>query len=242
MESINLRAMSRRYAAGDIDQEEYRARRRELIRGVVDGTVELVAFTAPEPDAPTIFPYEDDDGDTTQEILPPTAAPASPWRRPSTLIVAAAIVLTLLVVAAVVWWSSRAAPPTPANTAVAAPPAAAAADAGAALIDTFLTTDLWDDASLRAFARRWSELPEAARTTLAARAAHARLGDAILAQLANEQALLELGDPRIALAAQKDLLDFARQLDITDARLTRAAADWERRSAEHVDAAMEHAP
>lgn len=242
MEPNTVRAMSRRYAAGDIDQEEYRARRRELIRGVVAGTVELVAYTAPEPEAPTVFPYAEDDGDTTQEILPPTAALRSPRRRPSALVVASVIVLALLVCAALAWWWWRAGPPAPAPTAAAASPSAPLVDAGTALIDTFLTTDLWDDASLNAFAQAWAGLPESARTTLAARAAHARLGDAILAQLANEQALLELGDARAALTAQKNLLDFARRLDITDARLARATAEWERRSAAEGDAVVEDAP
>ena len=69
-----VRGLSRSYAAGDIDRDAYRLLRRQLIGGIVDDELELVPYAVPAPEAPTVFPYEDDDGDTTQEIIPPVAA------------------------------------------------------------------------------------------------------------------------------------------------------------------------
>ncbi|MGE0483432.1 MAG: SUMF1/EgtB/PvdO family nonheme iron enzyme [Gammaproteobacteria bacterium] len=220
-----LRGLSRGYAVGDIDREAYRLQRRELIGAVVAGERELVPFSAPAPESPTVFPYEDDEGDTTQEIIPAVAADlgtnaAAGGRGP----LLAVVIVALCAAIGIGWWLWRpAAAPAP-----AASPAAAQHETAPAPdpVARFLAVNVWNLDSLNGFVAEWQDLDAAARAELVEHGALRRLGDAVLAQIAGETALMDLGDPRDALDAQERLLDFADRLAIDDARLERARREW----------------
>ncbi|MGR8922103.1 MAG: hypothetical protein ACU85V_20995, partial [Gammaproteobacteria bacterium] len=107
-----LRALSRTYAAGDIDRETYRRERRALIEAIVAGEHPLLTFLPPEPESPTVFPSDDDEGDTTQEVIPSVAmmAAAEGRKRPNFVLLLA---VAVLIGAALAWGALRWAAPRP---------------------------------------------------------------------------------------------------------------------------------
>ena len=97
MSNDTLRGLSRSYSAGAIDREAYKAQRRDLLDGIVADPGSLVAFTPPEPEARTVFPYDEDDGDTTQEIMPDISIrSASSSSLIKSLIIGGVVVLVIL--------------------------------------------------------------------------------------------------------------------------------------------------
>lgn len=222
MDNYTLRTLSRRYAAGDIDRNAYRVQRRALIEAIVNGTAELITYRAPEPDAPTVFPYDEDDGDTTQEIMGPITVPASvtPTRRVGVYVILAAI---LGLTAAIAWWLTR---PATQERSEPRPPIAERPAADAALLESFLSANAWSPENLLEFERAWAALSADDRAALLDEDARRRLGEGVLEQIATENALIELGDVATALDSQRALLDFADHLGIDDPRLTRAEQAW----------------
>lgn len=220
MSTPTLRALSRRLAAGDLDRETYRRRRRELIEAIVSGDEPLVPYEEPEPQQPTIFP-DDDDGDTTQEIIPPLLAAAERAQRrprgPRLLLVAAGLLVAL---AALAWWLLDTRPPTAPRVATQTLPAPD-------LIERFVREDSWTSASLSRLAAAWAALDANTRESLRTSDAMRRLTDAMLGELAGERALLDLGDTAHALARQGELFDLAHRLGLDDARLRRAREAWQ---------------
>ncbi len=219
MSTQTLRALSRSLAAGDIDRETYRRRRRELIEAIVSGAVPLVPYEEPEPQQPTVFP-DDDDGDTTQEIIPPLLAAAERAERrprgPRLLLVA----VLLAALAALAWWLLGTRPP-------AAPGVATQPLPPSDVIERFVHEDSWTSASLSRLATAWDALDADVRDTLRSGDAMHRLTDAMLRELASERALLDLGDTAHALARQGELFDLARRLGLDDPRLRRARDAWQ---------------
>lgn len=222
MTSDTLRELSRRYATGDIDRDTYRTRRRQLIEDVVAGNVELVPYHRPEPDAPTVFPYDEDDGDTTQEIAPPLPVPQPGGSRRAAGAYAL-IGAIILVTGLVAWWFAR---PAGDDAAGVATPVQREASAEIALLENFLAAQSWSAENLEQFAKAWEALDPAARARLRDADAMRRLAEVILAQIATENALIGLGDTATALEAQRNLLDFAARLGINDPRLDRAEENW----------------
>ncbi len=237
MSSETLRELSRTYAAGDLDRESYRVKRRELIERIVAGEAPVVAWRAPEPEAPTVFPYDEDDGDTTQEIMPAVATAAGadeargfPWLT---------VLVTLAVVAAVAWgalqWLARDDGGEPPAVPV---PAVIEKD----LLERFLADNSWTSASLAALRRAYDDLAPDGRAALAGSDSLRRMGDALLRQIGSERALLGIGDAEEALDAQAELLDLAEHLGITDERFRRAREVWVDAREEHLGIAGERAP
>ena len=259
MSSETVRGLSRRYAVGDIDRESYRLQRRELIEAIAGGDTELVAYQRPEPETPTVFPYEDDEGDTTQEIMPPVE-PEAAGGFPKYALPALVIGAVLLVAAAASWWlwggrGDLVDPPTvashddveiapappvvpgqsPAPVAVIPEPEPEPDAVGGTApladpIKDFLDTNVWDAAALDAFAQDWVALDADHRAQLADQGSLQRLGDELAGQLNANQALIDLGDAIDADNRQRSLLDFADRLGLDNDPIAQAR--------EHLAAAM----
>lgn len=227
MSTPTLRGLSRKLAAGDIDRETYRRRRRELIEAVVSGAERLVPFEEPEPQQPTVFP-DDDDGDTTQEIIPPVlkAAERVQRRRRGPRLLIAAVLLAAL--AGLTWWLLGARPPlTPSSAPRTVPNATTDTVPSADVIERFVRENSWTSASLSRLAAEWATLDADVRDALRDSDAMRRLTDGMLGELASERALVDLGDAAHALARQGELFDLARRLGLDDARLRRARDAWQ---------------
>lgn len=217
-----LRELSRAYAAGTIDRESYRRARREMLRKVVAGEQPLLQFRSPEPEAPTLFPYDENDGDTTQEIMPSAALAASRSDPPTGRgqLVGVFIAIAVLVgvgVAAFKYFSASDAPAT-----AQVEPAPAAAN----VLDDFLAARSWTASSTSALIARWDALPERTRDDLARSDTGNRLSAAVLQQLRAADALRELGEAEDALETEGQLLDLTEHLGIRNARLDAARKQW----------------
>ncbi|MEQ8234008.1 MAG: hypothetical protein RLW61_08475 [Gammaproteobacteria bacterium] len=224
MATDSVRELSRKWAAGDIDRETYRRQRRALIEDVVSGARPLVPYRVPEPPQPTVFPYDDDDGDTTQEIIAPVVAAAARGHAGTARAGRWALLLGIAAVAlsAVLGWWLQSNHGGPAGESVTRATAASPAAPSPGLLEDFLAAKLWSTAHLEQLARAWQSLTAEQRAALAASDDMRRFTDALLAQLAGERALADLGDAEHARARQEELLTLARRLGVADVRLERA--------------------
>ncbi len=224
MSTETLRALSRAYATGNIDRESYLRTRREMLRRVVAGDLPLVAFHAPEPEMPTVFPYDENEGDTTQEIIPSVAvgvrAQTSAGKRSPLL----AIVIAVGVIAVAAYATFQALGRGAAPPSVDAAPAAATTTTN--LLDEFLAARTWTAASMNTLANAWDALPEATRHQLMQSESANRLTAAVLQQIRAAEALLELGEADDALETESLLLGLVEHLGFSNTRLELARQRW----------------
>ncbi|MGE5624017.1 MAG: hypothetical protein ACM3ZT_00535 [Bacillota bacterium] len=133
MKSSQVRELARRYAAGQLSQENYRNQRRTLIDSVADGSQPLV--------------YKE-------------LAVRAPGRNNRLKLAAvAAVVVILAGVALRLTWKATHSPrkgTAEAATAPAAPPPLPAP--GPDLVRSFVETNDWSDGSLESLAQRWQTL------------------------------------------------------------------------------------
>lgn len=232
MSGETLRALSRAYATGDLDRETYRRDRRALLDAIERGETPALVWHPPEPEAPTVFPDEDDDGDTTQEILP-AAMTMSERRGGSVPWLPIGIAAAAIAAFAAVWFVLQA-PDAPAPETAQPEPVGPAATFD--LFTAFLAANDWSDNTLGGLRMEWGHLDTAEREALLASDSARRLRQAVLDQIAAEAALIELGDAEEALDTQEQLLDLLEQLRLTDARVTRARGAWVAAREKHLDA------
>ena len=214
-----LRGLSRAYASGALDRESYRQQRRELLRLIATGELPVTPFRPPEPEARTLFPYDEDDGDTTQEIV----APNTPMRaaKARTARVMLPIVLVAGAALAAAWAGlhylrNDAAPP------VVTAPAPRPPD----IIDAFLAANSWSGGAINNLQAGWDQLDPATQARMHASSSMRRLAEALLAQIQSESALVDLGEAEEALDTQEQLLDLSEHIGINDDRFGRARQTW----------------
>lgn len=191
MKSSPIRDLARRYAAGELSQENYRGQRRALIDAVTNGKQALT--------------YRDDNSQNSG--------------RPGNLkliALAASAVLVMVVVFAVAWKassgrrdSSKTEQPPPTAVSVPTP--------GPALIGAFVDANDWDDPSLEDFVHQWHSLSPEDQVKARSSLLYPRLESALRQQISSERAMAVAaaapqGDPHL-LHLQK----MAQTLGVTDA-------------------------
>lgn len=244
MTAKTLRELARAYAKGELARDDYRRSRSGLVGAILAGEVEVRAIDFPPP----LKPPGGEPADATEprprrtrQSEPPTtdtqpapaarepaprpAAPATAGNTGSGIWLGAGVVLLLIIGGAVyLLTGSKPAQAPDTTTAAAARPAAtpaanSEAKAGRDLIGAFLDDRNWSAARMQAFKSDWSTLtPEQQGAALASVEA-GRLVSAIHQRLLEEKALSGLGDPQSSLAKQRELVEFAGAIGITDARI-----------------------
>ncbi|MEX2523333.1 MAG: hypothetical protein WD750_00090 [Gammaproteobacteria bacterium] len=250
MSDKTLRQLTRAYAKGDLDRDQYRKARAELINGILAGDI-----TVPEKDyAPPVKPRSVED--TVEEVTerksreknpdgypeteparkkPPypeersQAAPAATGNLPLWVGVAGVIVIAGLVYI-LLPDSSRENDASPGtaeptadsgNTAETTPEVATSEARN--LVRAFLQERSWTRESIESFVSTWQTLPVDQRQAVRGSVEMSRLGNAIYKQLLAEKALSNLDDGNLALEKQKLLVNFAREMRIDDPRITMPA-------------------
>ena len=217
-----LRALSRSYAAGNIDREAYRLERRELLARIAAGEIPVIPYRPPEPESPTVFPDSDDDGDTTQEVIPITGPLKS--GPPKSQFSFVAVAVFAVIGAGIVWMTLNT------NEKESAPPQAVTVEPAPAesvdLIATFLAENAWAPERILGLRKEWNHVSAADRDVLRRSDSMRRLTDAVLEQIAAESALIAIGDAEEALDTQEQLLDLVDDLGISNERLSRARTTW----------------
>jgi formylglycine-generating enzyme required for sulfatase activity len=221
MTDNTLRALSRIYASGNIDRESYRAQRLEFLKRISSGEQAVIRFQKPEPEVPTVFPYENDEGDTTQEIMPTANAAAAAANGGSKAKLPMLIGLILLALA--VWgvWQWQTGETAIAPTATPAPEVAEAT-----LVETFVANKNWDTTNVVDFSDAWDALTSAERSRLATTPAMGQLANNLIAEIRAEGALIELGDAEDALDKQSQLLNLAEHLGLNNSQLRSEREQW----------------
>ena len=232
-----LQALSRSYAAGDIDREAYRLQRRELLASIAEGEIPVIPYRPPEPETPTVFPDSEDDGDTTQEVIPITAPQRSAPQQSQTSFVA--IIVFAVIGAGIVWLTLNTGDKhagLPEETAVERE-----STPSLDLIAAFLAENVWTPERTLGLSKEWSHLGIADRDALGHSESMRRLTDVVLEHIAAESALIAIGDAEEALDTQEQLLDLLDHLGISNGRVERARVNWisarEERLAENAVAA-----
>jgi hypothetical protein len=186
MKSSQVRELARRYATGQLNQENYRSQRRMLIDAVTSGQQSLT--------------YKENGNGITM-------------RRTGVKFLALSVVAALVsgVVISMLLKNNgsthRTTPPTAVTAAVAAPVAP-----GPGLVRTFVDADDWTDSSLDSFSRRWSALAQDEHVKARASLMYPRLVSDLRQQISSEKAVAGSGTADIHLAA---LQKMAKTLGIT---------------------------
>lgn len=188
-----LRRLARQFYVGEIDETDYRRRRRTLIDGIADGDVAIEREAPPPPPAPV-------------STEPPVVA-ESPAPRPRVSPVHAGV--GVIVLAAIVWalWP-RTAPEKPAVATSRPPPAAAPGETrlptktvseARTLVESFLAARDWSDAAIGSFGRRWEALPASERDDARSSPWFRRLTKAVRDELKTQKALAEFDKTGLSL-------------------------------------------
>lgn len=160
-----IRDLARRYASGQLSQENYRAQRRVLIDAI---TADSQPLTYREERAPTFGKHGR-----------------------MKLALAAAVVLLVAVIFGLVWKTTAARHATTTHVVAAQP----AAEPGQELIHGFVGANDWTDPSLLDFLRRWQALPPAAQSRAKDSPDFTMLSSGLRQQLTSERALAKLAGP-----------------------------------------------
>lgn len=185
MKSSQVRDLARRYAAGQLSQENYRGQRRTLIDSIASGQQPLAY----------------------QEMRVKV-----PGRNTRMKLIAVAVVAVLLVAVAfkLGWKTLRGSRKTgaPAASAAFVPPPLPAP--GPDLVNSFVETNDWTDPSLQDLENRWTALPSTDQGKARDSMMYPRLVTNLRQQITSEKAVANGGpDPHLA-----ELTKLAKTLDI----------------------------
>ena len=187
MKSSQVRELARRYATGQLNQENYRSQRRALIDAVTNGRQALV--------------YKESGNGLM-------------LRRSGIKFLAMSVVAALVagVVISMLLKNTTANRQTAARPVVATPaPMVPAPAPGAGLVHTFIDANDWTDSSLENFSRRWSTLPADEQAKARGSMMYPRLVSELRQQITSEKAVAgNSADPHL-MALQK----MAKTLGVT---------------------------
>ena len=179
MKSSQVRELARRYATGQLNQENYRSQRRTLIDAVTDGRQSLV--------------YKENGNGVA-------------LRRSGVKFLALSVVAALVagVVISMLLKNNAANRQATAHpTQVVAAPAGLPPAPGPTLVRTFVETNDWTDASLDSFSRRWSTLDTGEQAKARGSMMYPRLVADLHQQITSEKAVAGSGADAHLMALQK---------------------------------------
>ncbi len=186
MKASQLRDLTRRYAAGKLDREEYLAERAQLIDGIVAGNIEI-----------------------RYRVLEPAEAGArAPVAQKQWLFAGGSIMLVgLLLVALLTYFlDDHAAPEPPAI-------AEAVVDPGVDLLRQFLKADDWSNSAVQQLENDWGALTPFHQESARRSANYRRLKHETVQRIHEQEALLATGEMEALLQATR-LREFAERLNM----------------------------
>ncbi len=247
MAEKTLQQLTRAYAQGELDKENYRKARASLINDILSGEVEVPDKTYPTPIHPRAQDntFEEvterklrEDRQANEAIPEPgarrKAAPPPPEEpvRNSTMrvktgpLLAGLAVVIVLPVLIYFLLPASSTPDTDQGGGETAPDESATSSQAAAsseasdLIRGFLQDRVWTKTRIESFLSTWQTLPVDQRQSVRDSVEMSRLANAIYKQLLSEKALSDLDNSGQAQENQKLLVNFAREMRIDDPRIT----------------------
>lgn len=249
MANQTLRQLAKEFAQGNLDKDNYRKSRSELLQDIVSGEVSLEEINFPPP----VRPPEPESLDTTErredrspapgpesdnasanapQPEPVAAAPAASASSPAVaedessgkgMVIGIVVVLVLAAIVTVfVMQGDDKTTTTSAGGTTASSAESARMDVTSKaqqLIKDFLANNNWSNESLEQFSGDWANLSNEEITATGETVALGQLTNAIYRQLLEEQALSGLVDDDSSLNKQRQLVEFAEKLGIDDSRI-----------------------
>lgn len=242
MSDQTLRELAKEYAKGQIDKDNYRKSRAELITAITAGKVDVKATDFPPP----LMPSEEEAAitetatrDKSEAVSPPpkqrptpnvsTSNQQSPVKTnkksPLMFITVSAVIVISLIILVILFY-----PKPPGSTATETASASTigqattSADttsanmAGESLMAEFLTQKNWSEDSLDTFMNSWSALSQEERDSAKPSKRMQRMHDSIYKQFLEEKAMSSI-DSEKATIKQEKLIELANAIGINDSRL-----------------------
>jgi len=218
-----LRGLARNYANGTLNKETYRKERTAYLDSVLSGKLSVQQLPHP-PRSTTQTP-----GEMPERKAVSATEPTRPDSfNPRILLLAGAAVIALVVIIVLIIFSGedeQATSTTGSATATVAPtpPAPASAitqSAAQGLIKAFLASNVWSETSLQAFLVEWNAIPDAEKAGINSTVEFSQLTGSIYKKLVEERALSTIGNPETSLEKQRQLVEFASRIGITDPRIS----------------------
>jgi len=232
----NLRELAKEFAQGKINQEDYRKQRTALIQGILSGSISvpdreyLAPLPPPSEEDITSQGFDYDPLATTEIAVTkpgqknkkqtPAATPAPPSvphrHFPVWLFAIASIAVLVLIIsvtALFIFTSDDTATSTEPETKAQIP---LAGEAASQLIQIFIQQNNWQPDNLKQFEDNWQKIGPAEQQAAANLPVMNQLKNAIYKQILEERAMIALGDAESARQKQQVLVDFARNIGISD--------------------------
>ena len=238
---MNLRALAKDYANGVLGTRAYREARDELIEGILLGHIKVAVhdFQPPlnvqrveaEPDITAFRPNPVTKADPKPSAAitePGTDAAKTPTTHRGILAGITIIIVCLIVLVSLYPFTRQRATVSDATDQTTFSSAVPQSDtqnpvtvsAGENLIKQFLGQNDWTDENLQQFITQWQELSAEEQDAGLSSSARTQLANAIHRKLVEERAILGLGDIQSSVDRQNVLVNFARQIGISDPRLS----------------------
>lgn len=176
MKSSQVRELARRYATGQLNQENYRSQRRTLIDAVAGGQQALA--------------YKENGNGVSM-------------RRTGIKFLALSVVAALVAGVVISMLLKNGDSTRHSTTHPVAAPAAAPVAPGPGLVRTFVDADDWTDSSLDSFSRRWNALPPDEQAKARDSLMYPRLISDLRQQITSEKAVAGTGADLHLTALQK---------------------------------------
>ena len=240
MAAMNLRTLAKDYANGVLGLQDYRKARNELIEGILGGRVQVGTndFQAPlnvqrAETAPDITAFRAPA--TNKQASIPAAAITEPDTHSTNthathrgiLVGIAVIIICLVILVALYPVIQQKKTASSANNQITAPDAGqpdtqllVTLNAGEKLIKQFLAQNEWADENLQQFISQWLALSAEEQDAGLSSPVRAQLVNAMHRKLLEERSMLALGDKQMSIDRQTALVNFARQMGISDPRFT----------------------
>ncbi len=208
-----LRHLAREFHAGELDEGEYRRKRRSLIDAIVDGDLRIERTPVRDPPPASATP-------------PPLVAPrtASQHERFSPLhaLIGMAVMAALVAVGLLIW--PEPAPEPQATTAADGPqlPQRAVSQART-LVESFLAVRDWSESAVDAFETRWAALPRGEREGARTASWYRRMTTAVRDEIKTQKALAEFDESGAAAATSERLAAIRERLGAGATPAARAA-------------------
>ena len=243
MSNRTLRELAKDYARGEIDKDDYRKSRVELITAITAGEVNVKAIDFPPPLMPSgeeaaitetakrdkteIFSTPSKKRPTTNSS-PSNQQPSSERKKTPLMFIAISAVIVISLIIVVILFYPK--PPGSATietsnasnkaqaTAPTTPTTTSTNMAGESLIADFLTQHNWTEENLDNFIKSWSALSQEERDSAKPSKRMQRMHDSIYKQFLEEKALSSIDSEKAALKQEK-LIEFAKAIGMDDSRL-----------------------
>lgn len=233
MSNQTLRELAKDYARGEIDKDNYRKSRVELITAITAGNVNVKAIDFPPPLMPSkeeAAITETAKRDKTEVVPPsskkrPTPNESSSTQQPSAktnkksplMFISVSVVIVISLITVVILFYPKP-PGSASNEATAFAATAITNMAGESLIADFLKQKNWTEDSLDIFLNSWSTLSQEELDSAKPSKRMQRMHDSIYKQFLEEKALSSI-DSEKAVLKQEKLIEFAKAIGIDDSRL-----------------------